>query len=885
MMNTDSNGVNRADAVEVPQADILGCQICGRQDETIRAVVYPYVVSLLVVTQRRAFSGVWCRVHRWQRLVLASLITGTLGWLGIPFGFLYTPLALFKLARGGDQPKDLNVRLLKDVAERRMAAADTQGAMRCLEAILQLDDSPAIRDQLEALYKEHGAPPETGFGKQVLLMLGAILTAILVGSVIGVLDMVRAIGLAQLAGAGVSIYVVVLGWALIVALVFVGGLALSQIVEWGLQRIQCSQLLSGFGLAIPCAALGWYGLLGGRAMAQYVWMLLTGWAFESASETLQTVGALLTRGGAWAGLDLVEAGSGGIINVLIWLAAAVYFAAMSVSAAVRTVRWQLRLVPARQEEGARLGRAFPAVWVAALLVILGSAALIGFFPQRGLVDYVEAVAHVQHAQMLSEQGRLSDMVVELEQAVRHEPGWAEARLGLAGAYIRQDKPVQASEQLQEVIRLNPASAVAHNLLGWIYYQQDEMEQAAAEFEEAVRLDPNLAEAFTGLGWIRLFGSEEDKARAAFQQAISLDPLDGDAYGGLGLVYVARREYKLAVDALVQAVQLSPENTMLYYGLGTAYLNENEIDKAIENLQKATESHPDFHEARLGLAMARLSRADFAQAAEDLRIVIAAEPDWCAAHAARAEALYMLDQLDLGDEELQQAQACAASDPAALLALAATYTVVNRFAEGEECLLQALALSPGEPSIYVNLAGVYSNRSQFKLALEMCDKALEVDKEYVGAYWARSSIYVDMEDLDRALQELVKGQELAPLDGDGHSLLSYIYRQQGRIDESLQEAKEAVRRSPYAANGHKNLAFAYHGLGQLDLALPEAEQAVKLSPRYDEAHYILGLCYLDKGEVEKACTELQKFLELYVDRAYVRDYKSRAEAYLAQLKQQ
>ena len=32
----------------------IGCQLCGRQDETLRVVVYPYVVSLLVVTFRRS---------------------------------------------------------------------------------------------------------------------------------------------------------------------------------------------------------------------------------------------------------------------------------------------------------------------------------------------------------------------------------------------------------------------------------------------------------------------------------------------------------------------------------------------------------------------------------------------------------------------------------------------------------------------------------------------------------------------------------------------------------------------------------------------------------------------------------------------------------------
>jgi hypothetical protein len=40
--------------------------------------------------------------------------------------------------------------------------------------------------------------------------------------------------------------------------------------------------------------------------------------------------------------------------------------------------------------------------------------------------------------------------------------------------------------------------------------------------------------------------------------------------------------------------------------------------------------------------------------------------------------------------------------------------------------------------------------------------------------------------------------------------------------------------------------------------------------------------MDRGKDEKVAVEFEKFLELYWDRAYVRDYKINAEAYLAQL---
>ena len=80
------------------------CQVCGRQDETLRIVVFPYVVSLLFVTFRRAFGGLWCRRHALQWQTIASFITASVGWFGIPFGFFFTPVALLKLAGGATCP-------------------------------------------------------------------------------------------------------------------------------------------------------------------------------------------------------------------------------------------------------------------------------------------------------------------------------------------------------------------------------------------------------------------------------------------------------------------------------------------------------------------------------------------------------------------------------------------------------------------------------------------------------------------------------------------------------------------------------------------------------------------------------------------------------------
>ena len=167
-MSTNSNaleygqeqGPAKADSSVAPESDSQGpaCSACGRRDETLRAVRYPFVVSVIVVTFRRAFSGLWCAKHRNQRLFLASAITAMAGWIGIPFGLVWTPITLFKLARGGEQPADLNKTLLQDLADRKHQAGDDLGALRCLEASLRFGDDAATTERVRQLRARLGLP-------------------------------------------------------------------------------------------------------------------------------------------------------------------------------------------------------------------------------------------------------------------------------------------------------------------------------------------------------------------------------------------------------------------------------------------------------------------------------------------------------------------------------------------------------------------------------------------------------------------------------------------------------------------------------------------------------------------------------------------------------
>lgn len=98
-----------------PQINIpVCCQSCGRTDTTLRLAAFPYVVSIILVTLRRSWSGLYCRHCRQTATLQAKFLSFLFGWWGFPWGPIYTLGALFG-SNNGFVPADANAQYLKQL--------------------------------------------------------------------------------------------------------------------------------------------------------------------------------------------------------------------------------------------------------------------------------------------------------------------------------------------------------------------------------------------------------------------------------------------------------------------------------------------------------------------------------------------------------------------------------------------------------------------------------------------------------------------------------------------------------------------------------------------------------------------------------------------------
>ena len=90
-------------------AEILGidgksrAQLRSELDQGGRFLVFTYVISLGIITFRRSSAIIYAAPGEaaWVKGIPYSLLSMLMGWWGIPFGLIYTPMAIYRNLSGG----------------------------------------------------------------------------------------------------------------------------------------------------------------------------------------------------------------------------------------------------------------------------------------------------------------------------------------------------------------------------------------------------------------------------------------------------------------------------------------------------------------------------------------------------------------------------------------------------------------------------------------------------------------------------------------------------------------------------------------------------------------------------------------------------------------
>ena len=207
------------------------------------------------------------------------------------------------------------------------------------------------------------------------------------------------------------------------------------------------------------------------------------------------------------------------------------------------------------------------------------------------------------------------------QAIAKDSDFAEAYVGLAGAYIFEGgwgmEPAtvvlpRAEMAVQKAIALDSENAEAHAALGLIAmnYEWDWL-KAEREYKLALRLNPNDS---TGHHWYAEYLGAQgrfEEGLAEIQRAQELDPLSLAIAADRGKLLYFHRQYDDAIAQLRRTAEMDSSFRQSRYWLVRAYAEkrmDRELEAELESLQHAEGDSPKYW-VMVSIVKSRIGKRD------------------------------------------------------------------------------------------------------------------------------------------------------------------------------------------------------------------------------------------------------------------------------------
>jgi len=178
-------------------------------------------------------------------------------------------------------------------------------------------------------------------------------------------------------------------------------------------------------------------------------------------------------------------------------------------------------------------------------------------------------------------GEYEKAAAEFQKATALDATSDDAYRGLAGAYEKLNKPVDAEATYRQAIRLRPQYWAGYSWLGNFYFQQGRFDDAIHMFQQVIALAPDNFRGYSNLGAMYLTEGRYQDGIAALEKSLAIRPTAG-AYDNLGNAYFSRRKFDAAARNFEAALKFDNTNWLTWGNLGDAYYWAPEKTKEASN---------------------------------------------------------------------------------------------------------------------------------------------------------------------------------------------------------------------------------------------------------------------------------------------------------------
>ena len=449
-------------------------------------------------------------------------------------------------------------------------------------------------------------------------------------------------------------------------------------------------------------------------------------------------------------------------------------------------------------------------------------------------------AHNVLGSILRQQGELPAAEEEYKTALKCDPAFAPAALGLGQTLIDQKHYTAAKDYLQDALRASPApqtQAQLLTLLAVAFAQNGETDQAIGTLERMIKDHPDDAEAHFNLATVYARQGPAlgyQKAIANFKDAVRLDPKYDAARYSLAKVLVQVGQFSDAVSYLDEYTRHQPKDAEGFHLLGSAYAGLDQIPKAVEALERATQLKPGDFLIRYDLGSALAKTGNTQQAIEQLLAAEKLNPAFADTHYQLALQLRKQGDAARSKQEIQlfqklKNQVNEETEAGNLNNEGNRFLEEGKAQEAADAYRKAVQLDPNNAQWQYNLSlalAKLGDREGQKTALE---RALDIDPNVAATHNDLGLLCLSEQNLESAEKEFRAALEINPKFAEAQNNLGVVYSKQGKDSEALALFRQATENDPHYARAFVNLGLVMARQGDLGGAKEQIQQALRISP--------------------------------------------------------
>jgi len=426
-------------------------------------------------------------------------------------------------------------------------------------------------------------------------------------------------------------------------------------------------------------------------------------------------------------------------------------------------------------------------------------------------------AHFKKAMVYQQDNKEKEAIIELRNAIKIDPKYAEARYQLGLLYLKNGEARQAFEELQRAATLDPKNFDAKIKTAEFYLLTKKKDDARKNIEEVLAQDVGNKDALALLANLELIDGKHDAALVAIDKAIAASPNEDRLYSIKARVLNAKQQYPAAERALLKALELDAKQLSNHAALAGFYMERKEPGKAKSILEKMAAAFPDSPQPYLQMASIDL----------------------------------MENNMDAAEQHLTQALKVDPKDSKLKAAIADFYAKKGKFEQAEQLYKEAIQSAEKPEDYEAQLANFYFDFGKFDLAKAELEKVTKKNDKNATATLVKAKFLLaegkNQEALDMVsglIRDYPKWGELFYVKALAHSNLKDFKL----AKESL---LEAIKFNPGFSKAHSLLALLSLQEGEFETAKKEAATALKINPRDFQAALTLAKSVLFSKEYETA----------------------------------